>query len=156
MEQKKALFFLAKFFAIFLVLEALIYFIGFSALKQWLAGIEAGFLGLQAQGNIIGGFEIGSSCTGLVSIAILAGIVFGLRKPELKKKILVFAIGAVALLIVNIARVFLVLWIGQNIGLQAAETAHVISWFAMTAVILALWLVLTKKIAKEKELYDLL
>jgi exosortase/archaeosortase family protein len=116
-------------------------------------------IGLDAESNTIrvGGssFLINESCTGLVSIMILASTIFALRKPGLNKKIRMFFAGSIALFFLNIARVSLVLLVALQ-SIQAAELTHVISWFLMSAAIIALWYYSTKRMVKIKRFNELI
>ena len=89
--KKKAAVFLIKFFAIYAVLQTAILAAPLAALEAWIAAVEAGALQLPAQGNRIlfnsHQFEIVANCTGLMSSAVLAAIVFSLKKPGVGKKI---------------------------------------------------------------------
>ncbi len=159
MVEKKAVVFLAKFFAVFLVLQTLIFLAPLDSLENGIAETEAGLLSLERQENLVlmenGNFEIGASCTGLVSSAVLASIVFSLRKPDLKKKILVFLAGSIALLLLNLARVYIVL-LSSSQGLDFAEAVHVASWYAMAGAIIMSWFYLTKRITGIKDFSELI
>lgn len=151
---EKETFFLAKFFAIFVVLESALYAIGFETLQAAIAKSQAAIFGLHSVGNNIfvnaGIFEINPSCTGLVSGIILAAIVFSLKKPEFGKKLTVFTAGALILFTLNYFRVLVVIWTGVNFGMQAAEAVHVVSWFSTTVFVLGIWYYFTKFITGER------
>lgn len=154
-KQRKNLFFVLKFFLIFIVLSTLIVYTDLSVLTSAIAFIEAKAIGLPYYENLLltNGtvFEINNHCIGLLSIAIFASVVFALKKPVLKKKVKIFLIGAIALFPINIVRITLVLLIGKGYGAEAAELMHLISWFLMTGFIMLLWYYLTvKEIGKEK------
>ena len=157
---RKELVFLVKFFAIYLALQAAIILAPLGWLQNFIASLEAGLLGLESAGNIIqaggGTFTIAANCTGLVSASILAAVVFSLKKPECKKKLLVFAAGAVALMLLNIVRLYIVLLIASDSGMQWADTAHTVSWFTTAALVLAAWYFGTKKIANVTNFKELL
>jgi len=154
-KHKKKIAFLLKFFAIFAFAEILIFYVDFSALENFIAAQSASYFGLPWSGNAIfvpdGTFLITSSCTGLVSMSILAAIIFSLRKPKLEQKFGIFIAGAALLFILNYIRVFLVVGIGKYHGIAAGEIAHVISWFTTAALVLILWYYFTKKVAKVKD-----
>lgn len=158
-KQKNIAFFLAKFFFIFLVFQFLILAIDLSVLENALAQLEGSWIRAPVFENQIqigkGIFFITPNCTGLLSAIILAGVVFGLKKPGWKTKLLIWLMGSVVLFLLNIGRVFLVLWIGKTAGLQAAELAHQVSWFCTTLFILGVWLLLAQKIAKVKHVSEL-
>ena len=159
-EMKKNIEFLAKFFVIFAALQGVIMVAPLGALNEWIAGVEAGMLSLEREGNTLDGGEanyvISNSCTGLVSGSILAAIVFALKKPELKKKMVVFLAGAAALFAVNLVRVYFVVLGGLEFGFEFAELLHSISWFVMSGLIIAMWYYLTKKWAGIKDFSELL
>ncbi len=152
--EKKEILFLAKFFAIFLILEWAINTIDLSAAQALIASTVAGFMGLKTVGNLIfvsdGAFEIVPSCTGLVSTGILAAIIFSMKKPELGKKIAIFAAGSLLLIALNYFRVMTVVLIGKLYGVQAGEITHIISWFSTAAFVIGLWYYFTKKITGVK------
>ena len=152
--REKATRFTVKFFIIFAVLYALLFIIDFSAIENWLAGFEAKALGLQAFGNEVQinaeFFAITESCIGLFSGIVLAAIIFACRKPGIKIKALMALSGAIALFLINIARVYAVLAVGKAYGLQAAQLTHVASWLATTIFIIAVWYYLTKRIVKKE------
>ena len=142
----KMVVFLAKFFIIFTILSVIIDNLELSFFTGWLAAASGSPLGMDAVGNIVlvdgQRFAVTNACTGLVSSAILASVIFALKKPEMGKKILLFATGLVVLLVANVPRIMLVLW-SAALGLDAGMV-HVATWFLMSAIILALWYYGTK------------
>lgn len=159
-KNKNTIRFLAIFFSIYFVFQFLILLIDLSFLENWLAQVEGSWLNLFVTGNEIttqnGTFLITPNCTGLVSAIILGGVVFGLKKPGWKKKLQLWVAGAAALFILNLGRLYLVLWTGKEYGIEAAETIHVVSWFLTALFIIVIWLLVTKKIAKVKNLSELI
>ena len=153
-KRKKSVIFLLKFFLIFSVLHYLIYLIDTDFLQQFITDFASNALNLPSQGLFIyinaQPFFISKSCTGLISSFILAAIIFSLKKPEIEKKIAMYLAGTIILLIANVFRVIFVLWMGILFGIQAAELTHVISWFAMSALIIALWYYSSLKLLKIK------
>jgi len=111
--ERKAIIFLVKFFLIYAVLQTLILAMPLTFLQESIASSQASLLGLESSGSQIffnsHVFEIVANCTGLMSISVLAAIVFSLRKPALKKKATLFALGTIILFPLNFARVYLVL-----------------------------------------------
>lgn len=152
--------FLIKFFVIFGVLQSIIWIAPLKPLNEWIAGLEANALFLERDGNAVitknAHYSITNSCTGLVSGSILAAIVFALKKPELKKKIVVFVLGANVLFLVNLVRVYFVVLGGVKFGFEFAELLHIFSWFLMSALIILLWYYLTKKWIGIKDFSQLL
>jgi len=160
-ELKKAVFFLAKFLVIFSILQFLIISVDLSALENALAQLVAQLLHLSFSGNEIqvpsgGAFVINNQCTGLLSGAVLAAVVFSLQKPSLRKKFEMFLAGAIVLFLLNIPRLLLVVWVGREFGLAAADAVHVGTWLLTTVLVLAAWFVGTRKIAKISDFSELL
>ncbi len=157
--KKKAIVFLLKFFALYAVMQFLILVAPLGFLQEFIAATEATMLGLEAKGSTIlfndHRFEIVANCTGLMSISVLAAIVFSLKKPELKKKIGLLAAGAAILFPLNLLRVYFVL-LAATTNPNIAESLHMLTWFAMSAAILILWYCLTKRVAKVKRFGKLL
>jgi exosortase/archaeosortase family protein len=157
---RKELIFLVKFFAIYFVLQAVILLAPLGWMQNFIALLEAGLLGLKSSANAIqaggGTFIIAANCTGLVSASILAAVVFSLKKPEFKKKLLVFVTGSFALMLLNLVRLYLVLLVASSFGVGLADTAHTISWFTTAALVLVAWYFGTKKIAKVTNFKELL
>ncbi len=157
---KARMLFLLKFFAIFLALQSVIVAAPLSSLNSWIAGFEASALNLESKGNAVfagnASYIITNSCTGLISGSILAAVVFSLKKPDPKKKTAVFAFGAFVLFAVNLLRVYIVILGGTLYGFGFAEALHVASWFAMSALIVALWYYLTKNWAEIRDFSELM
>ncbi|MBT4192536.1 MAG: archaeosortase/exosortase family protein [Candidatus Diapherotrites archaeon] len=147
---KPAIVFLIKFFIIYFVLSTIISLLDLSLITNYLAMLTASMLGLEFIGNIIFvdsvRFIITNYCTGLMSGAILASIIFALKRPELKQKLLLFLFGFCLLLIINIPRLLLVL-VSAKVGFDA-EIVHTITWFVMSGIILVIWYYGTKSITK--------
>ena len=160
MLEKKSLGFLARFFAIFGVGSIALPAAPLGWLEEAMTAAEAQILGLQAKGNTVFiqdfAFIINEYCTGALSSVILLALVFSLKKPEIKTKIWMWAIGTIVLFAANIARVYAVLWSGLAISPAIAESVHVATWFLVSAVIIAVWYFLTKKIAKIENFRELL
>ena len=150
--------FLAKFFAIFLALEAIVNILDFSALQEFIAKSLAAVLDLRSSHSTVfvqgGSFEINASCTGLVSSSVLAAVVFSLKKPDIRSKAIIFISGSLLLLLLNYLRVLVVLWAGKEFGTAAAEALHIASWFTTTAFVLGLWYYFTKKVTGSKSFAD--
>ena len=140
---KKAVLFLVKFGIIFGILHYLLLVGNILFFQEWLAKTIGNLLQLNVQNEVISlgiySLVVSPSCTGLVSSIILAGIVFSLKKPELKTKFKIVLLSAIVFLIVNFFRVFLVVWTAKMLGFQYAEALHQLTWFAMSGIILVLW-----------------
>lgn len=158
--RKGAIAFLAKFFIIYGVLQALILFAPLEGMESGIASVEAGALGLEADGNRIlfdsHSFEIAANCTGLMGISVLAAIALSLKKPELKKKIALVVAGSILLLAINLLRLYLVLLAAISFNAEMAEALHTLTWFAMAAAILAIWYFFTKRISGTKVFAEML
>jgi exosortase/archaeosortase family protein len=143
---KRILFFLAIFFLIYFILGEIINLLDLSILTNAIASFSASFLGGAVSGSTVtingAKFVVSNMCTGLVSASILAAVVFSLRKPELKKRVALFAAGTALLMLINIPRVILVL-AAAKMGFDA-EMVHMLTWFLMSAAILLIWYYGTK------------
>jgi exosortase/archaeosortase family protein len=150
--------FLIKFFAIFFILTTLVELLDLLFFTEWLAFISAMPFKVNVVSNLVfvngENFLVTNSCTGLVSASILAAIIFSLKKPLIKQKILLFLFGMGILLVLNIPRLMLVLW-SASVGLDA-ELVHIITWFFMSIFILIIWYFGTKRIAKINDFSELL
>ena len=157
---KRELIFLAKFFLIYGISQAVIQVAPMSFVTEPIASFEASLLGLKNEQNSIiaepATFVINNSCTGFVSISVLAAIVFSFRRPKLRKKLAVFVPCAVALFFVNLLRVYIVLFFGVMVSYELAEPVHIASWFLMSGAIIALWYEATKRFAGISDLGQLL
>ena len=146
--------FIIKFSAIFALSEFILVYGDFTALQNIITAGVSNYFALEYAQNLIfvpgGTFAIVSSCTGLVSIAVLAAIVFSLKKPELWQKAAIFIVGASLLFALNYVRLFLVIWAGKEYGLLAGEIVHIISWFTTAAFVIGLWYYLTRRLTGAK------
>lgn len=138
------LIFLAKFFLIYAVLYLLLLTVHAEPLQYFIASVESQWTGLEQDGLTIwvsegNSFFISEQCTGLVSAITLTALLWAGRKPNWKKKLILNLAGLIFLLLVNVLRIYFVIHIGQTTGMPEAEVAHQISWYAMTAIIIALW-----------------
>ncbi|PJA19480.1 MAG: hypothetical protein COX63_01510, partial [Candidatus Diapherotrites archaeon CG_4_10_14_0_2_um_filter_31_5] len=120
MQKNKTILFLIKFGVIFFVLHFLVWSIPVLFLQNWIAFLQAGFFELPLQDNLIylnqKQILINPSCTGLISLSILAAIIFSLTKPEMKKKIQIFVLAGSIMFVLNLLRIYFVLWTGINFG----------------------------------------
>lgn len=158
-KQKIALFFLAKFLVIYLVLQFVLLQLPLQPLENGLAELEGNWLQIPVEGNRLfvsnGVFVVDTNCTGLVSGIILAAIVFSLQKPDWKKKVLLWFSGSVLMFVLNLFRLYVVLWTGKNVSVEAAQTVHWISWFSTGALIIVVWLLVSKRIARVNSIAEL-
>jgi len=147
-----------KFFLIYFIAHVLILLPDLSAVNELVAGVVASFFLLETKGAFIivnnSLFEVTNSCLGLVSAGILAAAIFSLKKPELKKKLALFALGAVILFLINIPRLMLVIYSGL-IGFDA-ELVHEMTWFIMSFFVLAIWFIGLKKMTGIRSFRELI
>ena len=133
--QKRATLFLIKFFAIYAILQLLIMVAPLAPLENLIAETEAGWLGLSHEENSIRfnshAFEIVPNCTGLMSLSVMAAIIFSLKKPGLGKKTGLFLLSAAVLFPLNLLRVYLVLLAAISINAEYAEGLHVGVYLAL-------------------------
>ena len=157
---KKEIVFIAKFFIIFLALQFLILTLPIMPLKVFIAETAAGSLGMQAVGDSIlldsHAFVITENCTGLLSGAILAALIFSVKKPGIRKKVFMAVAGAVGLFLLNFPRIFFVLWAARNFGVENAELFHEITWFSTAVFVFAIWFFEAKKIAQIKNFAEMI
>lgn len=149
----KKTIFLLKFFIIFLILDFLIIVSNLSFYNSFLAFITGSFSGLKVLGNNIflnnHIFIIDNSCTGLVSVAMLAGLIFPLKKIIFFEKIRFFIFGSVLLLLFNIFRIIFVLY-SAKIGFDA-DFIHILTWFLMSFIVIFIWFFVLKNFFKIKD-----
>jgi exosortase/archaeosortase family protein len=152
--------FLLIFFGVFAAGYLVLLFFPPVFLEDAIARAAGGVLNLPVEENRIQlgeqYFIIGESCTGFVSVLMLSGIVLGLRKPSIKKKWKVILGGGTLLLALNLVRIILVIGIGQKWGMDAAESAHIISWFAVSGLVIGLALFGISRSVPARERNDLL
>ncbi len=148
--------FLAKFLVIFFILTFLINSVDLSFFSEKEAALVAGVVGLQSQGNAVflseKTFFVTNNCLGLITASILAALIFSFKKPDLKKKLGLFAAGFVLIMVVNVFRLWFVLFSATN-GFDA-ELVHTVTWFFMSGVVLFIWYYGSKK-CFGKEVYEL-
>jgi len=157
--QKRLVVFLISFFLIYFILGEIINLLDLSFLTNALASFSASVVGGVALGNLVilgegSKFVVSNMCTGLVSASILAAVVFSLRKPNMKKKVALFVLGTILLMLINIPRIILVL-LAAKAGFDA-EMVHMATWFLMSAAILLIWYVGTKAWAKVEDFGELI
>jgi len=155
---KKIFVFLIKFFLIFFILNTIISFLDFQWLNNFVAVVVATISFSTSISSIVfvgqQQFIITNYCLGFVSIAMLAALIFSLSKPDIRKKFVVFVLGAIILFILNIFRIVMVLF-SAKIGFDA-QLMHTLSWFLMSAFVLLIWFYLMLFFSKKKMLSDLL
>jgi len=158
--ENKTVIFLLKFGIIFSVLHFLVWTIPTGFLQNLIAVFQAGLFNLPVKDNLILLGEqkilINPSCTGLVSSSIIAAIIFSLSKPKIKEKIKIFLLAGTVMFLLNLLRIYFVLWFGLNFGAELVGLMHEISWMTTAIFIIGLWYYFTKKITKIEEFNELL
>lgn len=153
-------FFLTQFFVIYSVLYAALLYFKAGPLQELLSRIESQLTGFTQDGFLLHGptgtFLISEQCTGLTSGIILIALIFAGKKPSLSKKVRIAIIGLLSLLLINVVRVYVVLQVGAIFSMTLAEQVHILSWFVMTGVILALWYYLVLRVGKLDSVRDLI
>jgi exosortase/archaeosortase family protein len=154
----KKIIFLIKFFTIYTILQTIILTANITPLQNTIATIAGNSTNLATENNTIhfktNKFNVTPNCTGLLSASILTAIIFSLKKPPLKQKIIIATTGTLILLTANMIRVIIVVLAG--IHYNTAHTTHTITWFLMTAIIIGTWYHFTKKITKTKNFKNFL
>lgn len=150
--------FLTRFLILFLPLYALIelttiYFSN-NFLTQLIATIQTTLLKtigitvtqsnnlLRAAGTT---FEIIPDCTGLMLIAMLASLLYATRSVTNETKIKTLTLGAAALLVFNLLRLTLTIYIFVNFGQTAFELIHLALWIIDSLLVLTIWLLAINK-----------
>lgn len=133
--------FLLKFILIFAIGTVLINILDLSNLTTFESNIVANTVGsIYVDGKIIetnNVFIITNNCLGLLTITVLAGLIFSTRRPNFEKKVVLFLLGAVFLFLINIPRLLLVV-ISARLGVDP-EFIHVITWYIMSVIALLIW-----------------
>lgn len=146
-----------KFFLFFLFLTFILDLIDLSFLTNFLTKIVASFFNLFFKENVIflsgSSFEITNACTGFSSVIILFSILFSFKKPGFFKKTILFFVGSIILLLINIPRLGIVIF-SAIIGFDA-ELIHTLTWFLMSLAVLLI-LLLGSKYYYKKEINELL
>lgn len=157
-QNKKIILFLTKFFLVFSILFILIEIFPLDFFNNFLTQITASLVGLSYLENKIffenTTFIVTNLCSGMVSIAIFAGLVFGFKRPILINKIIIFILVSLVLLIVNIFRIIFILIMSIN-GFDP-EFIHQITWYFMSLLILIFWYFSIKKLTIYKKFNELL
>lgn len=147
-----------KFIVIFLTLFLFLSFFELTPLNNFLAEQSAKVLNLSYDQNVIFtnevNFIVTNFCTGLVSVAILAGIIFSFKKPIFINKLILFILGSLILIVSNFFRIIFVM-IMSEIGFDA-ESIHVFTWFLMSLLIIIFWFYTNKFLLGYKNLSDLI
>ncbi|MBI5635376.1 archaeosortase/exosortase family protein [Candidatus Micrarchaeota archaeon] len=145
--------FLLKFFALFAVLFAAVYYAPLSFLTDFIAFVESVLLNLVGMSVISAGslvisreivFQIVNECTGLVMLSMLAALLYATPSISRREKILGLALFAIPLLLFNLARLFLTMLVGISFGQGALDSIHFILWILDALVVFLVWMHLSK------------
>lgn len=160
MLEKKSIAFFAKFFGIFFIGQTAIGFFPLAFIQESIASLQSKLLSVPAAGNIVfangANFVINEYCIGTLSSIMLLAIIFSLKKPDTKTKLLMWAAGTIVLFIANIFRVYFVLLSAIWFNPKVAEAVHVASWLFVSALIIFVWYTLTKKMVGTKRFHELI
>jgi len=86
-------------------------------------------------------FGISEDCTPWKSIWLLCSLMIATSGILWGRRFIGMAIGALILWIENIARIFLIVWVEQNFGLNAAMFIHNYLWrLLLVSIVLSIWL----------------
>lgn len=152
-QRRSPLFFLLKFFALFAVLFTALYFAPLSFLTSFIASIESIFLNffglpvMQVGSLIVFNdfvFQIVNECTGLVMLSMLAALLYATPTMSSKDKYFGLGLFAVPLLLFNLLRLFLTLFVGLSFGQSALDATHFILWIVDALVVFLVWMHLSK------------
>lgn len=135
--------FVIRFLLVFFAFQVLAVFSPLHFLQNAMAQILGGMFSLPVEGSLLllrpTAFEITPLCTGITSIAIWLGLLWGFKLPEKKEKIALAVWGSIVILLINFFRVMLIVYWGKTYPLAAVELAHTISWFVLSGVIILGW-----------------
>ncbi len=141
--------FVLRFFAAFSAVYVLLHLWDPYELKVFVANLSSALLGATSHPHILANtflltgnasIEITAACTGLDSIAMLAGAAFAESRMRGKTKLLLLAAGAPILVLWNAVRVFLSLTIFPG----NVQLAHALLWIFSAGIVLALWFLFLK------------
>ena len=139
----RAKIFIIRFLVIFFAFQA----VALLGLVHFYQLILAQFIGswfhLPVNGTLLllqpTAFEISALCTGITSLGMWFGLLWGFQIPKQKEKWTFAFLGALIILAVNVARVMLIVYFGIYFYLEQVELVHTLSWFAMSAGIVGAW-----------------
>ena len=147
--------FILRFFIIFLAIETLLYYFPPLFYQEWLAKTIGNYFQLPVEGIFIWvngvRFEISAFCVGLSTWAMWAGLVGGFSFPHNTEKIKYGLVGLIIILFFNFFRIAAIVFMGQFTGLPILETLHLLTWFAMSALVLGGWYFLLSKHARSAQ-----
>ncbi|MBN1160106.1 MAG: exosortase/archaeosortase family protein [Candidatus Diapherotrites archaeon] len=157
-KKNNSLDFVLRFFAIYLCLYATLFVLVQTHIVTGFTELESNLLNGTRVSNFVilsnYSYEITPSCIGIVSVSMIFGLTFAIRKISLENKAKIAGFGSIVLLGFNILRVFYSIYLGSAKGPQIAQNAHTISWFFMGAMVLFVWYLLVKIVEKPDQIAD--
>lgn len=140
--------FLIRFFAFFIGVEIYLYLFPPLAYQEWLAQSVASWFHApfhEVWISVINGrFEITPSCTGLTSVSLFLGLLIGFPRIPKNKAVAGIA-GLVLILLLNYLRLVLIIGVGEQFSLEAADLIHTLSWFVLSGIAFGFWYYLIRK-----------
>ena len=141
--------FLFRFFAIFLIVEVILSIFPPVFFQEWLARIIGNMLDIPVQGVFVHvnnlRFEISAFCTGLSTIGLWLGLVYGFPFPPAREKTRYALAGGGIILLANVIRLVGIVYVGMLSSFAAVDTLHTITWFVMSALVCGMWYYLLAK-----------
>ncbi len=135
--------FLICFIIIFASVETLLYFFPPLFYQEWLAAWTAQQLSLPWNGISIDvngvAFLVTSFCTGLTTWGLWLGLLWGFAFPKRDDKISYSILGLIGILIINSLRILLIVFVGKQWGVPAADALHTLTWFVLSAIVFGTW-----------------
>lgn len=136
-------FFLIRFFAIFILVEIFLILFPPIHYQLWLAQTIGNVLHIPVNGIFLSvneiRFEISAFCTGLTTWGLLLGLLYGFSFPRGWGKMKYALLGLAFILVVNFFRLLAIVYIGKVSSFIAVDTLHILTWFGMSALVLAIW-----------------
>jgi exosortase/archaeosortase family protein len=140
---KKFQHFVLVFLGIFVLFQVLAVVTPLHGLQNFMASVIGNIYSIPVRGDTLllqpVPFVITPLCTGITSISIWLGLLFGFRLPPLKEKWALAIWGSAIILLINFIRVQLIVYAGTLYYVDQVEMAHTISWFVLSAIIVVGW-----------------
>ncbi|MEK6902300.1 MAG: exosortase/archaeosortase family protein [archaeon] len=141
--------FVVRFFLVFFAVELLLFLFPPLGYQEWIATQIGNLLHVPVNETFLlvneSWFEISAFCSGFTTLALFAGLVLGFNIPDWATKVRFLMEGGLLIFLLNFIRIYFVVWVGVNYSFAAAETFHILSWFALSGMILWMWMELMKK-----------
>lgn len=135
--------FLFRFFAIFLLAEVFLSIFPPVFFQEWLARVIGNMLDIPVQGIFVQAnnlrFEISAFCTGLSTIGLWLGLVYGFPFPPAREKIRYALVGGGIILLANVIRLVGIVYVGILFSFEAVDALHTLTWFVMSALACGMW-----------------